>query len=143
MRQIKFRVWDSETPAMIPPTDIDIRFIDGDLVVYYWSEQYYEGGGDIHTRSISEEIKSPILMQFTGLKDRNGVEIYEGDILKNTEHGHIFKITWGIENETYAGWAGVWLNSENGFISPLYNSPLLNCEIIGNIYEHPNQLTNE
>ena len=76
--------------------------------------------------------------QYTGLKDKNGKEIYEGDVLKNTEHNFTFKVQWGMENESYAGWAGNW--NEKDFVSPLFNAPLENCEVIGNIHENPELL---
>lgn len=79
-----------------------------------------------------------IPLEFTGLLDKNEREIYEGDILKNTKHKFTFKVQWGIEGESYAGWAGNW--NEKDFISPLYNGPLENCKIIGNIYENPELL---
>ena len=137
MRQIKFRVWDSETPTMIPPTDIDIRFINGSLVVYYCSERHYEGGGYIYTSSIPEEIKNPILMQFTGLHDRNGVEIYESDILLSTnssKHIVLFEnSTWGVKDKL----------DKIGGLNPFLNMNLHFWKVIGNIYEHPNLLINE
>lgn len=61
MREIKFRAWDKEQNKM---------FIIEDL-------RWFGGGGEIE-----QQFPHFDLMQFTGLKDKNGVEIFEGDIVK-------------------------------------------------------------
>ena len=97
-----------------------------------------KGSNNLFWHTLTEYPDMYIIMQYTGLKDKNGKEIYEGDIVKNLEHGHVFSVEWGIENESYAGWSGVWQGKT--FVAPLYNGPLVNCEIIGNIYENPELL---
>ena len=62
MREIKFRVWNGE--CMISPDYID-----------------REGVAHWHENSIPESSKE--LMQYTGLKDKKGNEIFEGDIIKH------------------------------------------------------------
>ena len=64
MREIKFRVWDRELKKMIQVTNVDLEAGSD----YFTSDRY-------------------VVMQYTGLKDKNGKEIYEGDILHIIEVG--------------------------------------------------------
>lgn len=123
MRKIKFRVWDKGSKHMhICGEDIhdEIYFTDDDNKAYYYNLQNGEG-------SLTED-STYALMQYTGLKDKNGKEIYEGDIVQQ------FDI------------------KENGIIEYKYGQFGIKClemfwnihptkiEVIGNIYENKNLL---
>lgn len=113
-RGIKFRAWDGKrmvTPYCI--TGEDGRWFNDHRNFVYWISHH-----------------GP-LMQFTGLADRNGVEIYEGDYTKDIG-GNVGVIEWSQEE---CGW--LWINEYEA------QCPFGECEVIGNIYEHPHLLEGE
>jgi len=73
--------------------------------------------------------KDCVLMQFTGLKDKNGVDIYEGDVLQNNEN----------KKGVVEFFDGAFCLKSNGFYV-LNNVYLKNKKVIGNIYENPELL---
>lgn len=76
-----------------------------------------------------------LITQFTGLKDKNGKEIYEGDIVRFSEH------FFGDSTERECVEVIEWDEKEAGYPWKLTNTGFCDgphwCEIIGNIYENP------
>ena len=75
-----------------------------------------------------------VICQYTGLKDKNGVEIYEGDILKD-QYEQFYKVLWDDFKISF--------QMEQFYTKSRYSifpTDLLNMEIIGNIYENPELL---
>lgn len=120
---IKFRAWDKETKTMIDVSLIDFK--KRELVGEHWKF------GETNFMSF-DEIE---LMKSTGLFDRNGQEIFEGDIL----YGYAGEDFWEIvEFDTEEGkWIrkDIWYNSKLGLSE---NNEFM--EIVGNIYENPELL---
>jgi len=139
MREIKFRAWDREKKEMI-------RF-DG---ISFCSEyDFLSFSADKVDCLYGREIESCEFMQFTGLKDRNGKEIFEGDVVKgsipDSEHDEPF-------NKAQIKYIGSSFcltrmkQREFDVNDGLYLGDLESCvlnksiEVIGNIYESPELL---
>lgn len=127
MRTIQFRAWDKVNQKMVSHSYLECHRSGFRLFDEDWAKQYE-------------------LMQYTGLKDKTGKEIYEGDIVRaNT--GGVGKVKFGdfmVEGHDYysnfcnAGWY-VQFNGGDDETADLDPCD----EIIGNIYENPELLTNE
>ena len=113
-RVIKFRAWDASEKEMVcwpslynDPDDWFISLLEGDE-------------------------PDDVLMQFTGLTDKHGEEIYEGDIIQRKSERETVKqrqltglspFTYCAFGHTFTNPSGCWLPEE--------------CEVIGNIYQNP------
>jgi len=138
MKEIKFRLWDKEKNRMIYPV-YQSRALKNQarhecLHLYPDSScSLFDNDKEDMIFAIQPDETNRI-MQFTGLKDNNGKEIYEGDIvsiiINNVNKGK-YEIKW---NEYK------WYPFSEG-IPPIYTGTKL--EVIGNIYENPDLLTFE
>ncbi|KKT68107.1 MAG: hypothetical protein UW63_C0087G0002 [Candidatus Uhrbacteria bacterium GW2011_GWF2_44_350] len=151
MREIKFRAWDKGGKKWLSP-DYFAVFGNGTL-----------------TDSNTIDLDNCELNQYTGLKDKNGKEIYEGDILKDTypasystyevqigffdnhegyedhEHGCGVYLKQIFEHYYVEKWKeqayDKWYGDGEEKISNIFGYPNINkLEIIGNIYENPELL---
>jgi hypothetical protein len=142
VRPIKFRAWDTKNKEMLKNGAMDLQ--DGDWTEETVSIYLLLNGGvvgfcsdDGGKSGLWEHEKSPadgriILMQFTGLLDSKGREIYEGDIV---EIGGDPNFRGAI---SYDEKAAMFCYEELSVLEAL--SAGGECEVIGNVWEHPSLL---
>jgi uncharacterized phage protein (TIGR01671 family) len=128
MRQIKFRAWETISESMMSHKELIPEYTR----IFRLTKQ-----------------KNIILMQFTGLHDKNGKEIYEGDIIATKFYpAYVERISWRGKPdaicEVYWDLCGFGLKAQGEADSRYPGMHELNyehTEVIGNIYEHPELLT--
>lgn len=132
MREIKFRAWLKEDKRMVNVETMDFT----DKSIQYLKKSEINNAYILRRESFVDVE----LMQYTGVKDKNGKEIYEGDIIKykfpyDRRLNHISPVKF-LETETSFG-----VKDRYGIEIPLYRITTGNFfEVIGNIYENPELL---
>lgn len=131
----KFRAWEPDTKFMNDQVRVTSnRFGDGEILV-----EATDGFGWI-------EVKPEYLMQSTGLKDKNGVEIFEGDIVKVTDEDEEYSYISVVKNYAEEGYPAFDIEYpsdweyESNALSTIMSGGYETIEIIGNIYENPELL---
>ena len=135
-RVLKFRVWNKETKKFYTPDnegDVIAISLDGTITSGYID-------GDMTT----DGNENYIPQQFTGLLDRNGKEIYEGDIVRITdkfdfssEYPDTYEIKYELNNSDSIYPAGFKLKSKKNKTCVWSYKALI---IVGNIFETPELL---
>ena len=131
MRQIKFRAWNQSKAVE--------KMLNWDFLK----------GIEVHDVFDRDNL---VLMQYIGLKDKNGVEIFEGDVLSHYDKHYVVKWdvhmaasqTENIKDSVDSDFFN-WGNTPSLVTKDIpdmgfgYSTPT--CEVIGNIYEHPDLLS--
>lgn len=151
-REIKFRAWDTVSNYMVDSTAGYFVEFDGDL--------WFNLGAVDNKDLLLNQSEKLILMQFTGLKDKHGTEIYEGDIVR------ILYTDWPSQRPETNGRYAMTLDeykdsisnigkviyenvqfciqfNEQGYLSSLEPGPHGQITVIGNVYEHPELLESD
>lgn len=129
MREIKFRAWIKEEKKMVEVTSLDLAN----------HEVWWEEFNPYHDNKSSVSAIDFILMQYTGLKDKHGKNIYEGDILQSDCREDNQPDNFAIHSEMTNNcgdcyWVWGWkFGVEEDDIKKDF-------EITGNIHEHPHLL---
>jgi len=131
-REIKFRAWDKDEHCWIPSKQLAITS-DGELITYD------EGASDcVKAECFVKDPIEVIFMQYTGLTDKKGVEIYEGDIVNIPFSDLVSGVTRRSCDVIYASYSFMFRdNLYKNLYEPKATSVI---EVIGNIYENPELL---
>ena len=156
-REIKFRAWDRDEKRMYYSEIWDDSYEQvfqelGDSVTFPF--MFFTGEADNkgyslvpdftgkNSENFSYIMANPayIKMQYTGLMDKNGKEIYEGDMVKDSEKNALWEIQMGLETKMFRKTGDK--TSEFWPLSAYFSqgkpsNEFVTLEIIGNIYESP------
>ena len=125
MREIKFRCWIPSKKKMFEPTSLE-----------WYKDNCPTRPEDFAFHVAFTYDDDFIFLQFTGLHDKNGKEIYEGDIvfahsvMSNVSGNAVWKVVWDCDE-------AAWYLRGKGYIRMSFAS---GHEVIGNIYENPELL---
>ena len=143
MMQIKVRAWDNVANEMhYAGEDVDLIFILGSEGIECTDIREMTSNGEgVHS------MDHLIYMQYTNLKDKNGVAIYSGDIIHSYEINdyreqeftsvvEFQESSFLVKDSEDCEWPLVVYHDQENVVSSIHE-----IEVIGNIYEHPHLLT--
>lgn len=121
---LRFRAWDKEFKEMV---QVDALVLDEQVI----KATYNNGNG------VKDDLKNYVLMQSTGLTDKNGKEIFEGDILsiETDEENVKVEVSWDSKHALFVFESKKY--NEKEALGELFEDNSYPFKIIGNRYEHP------
>lgn len=117
----RFRAWDKEPKEMV---QVDALVFDEQII-----KATYKNGN-----VVKEDLKNYVLMQSTGLRDKNGKEIFEGDILKVTNLSSWLEVVSFNKDKAMFVSKETERKVEETPLYDLFNADIFEIEIIGNIH---------
>lgn len=131
----KYRAWDIEFEKMV---QVNTLFLDEQTL-----KVTYENGG-----VAKDDINYYVLMQSTGLKDKNGKEIFEGDLITKTgvfnstvKYGSwVYEEDFGAKAKSVGFYLDKSYEEHTWYENFNYDYISKNCEVVGNIYENKNMI---
>lgn len=129
-REIKFRAWSISQNEMLQNVGVHPHL----MMDLAGDDDYYKDNKDGRFL-VCPTFTNYKIMQYTGLKDKNGVEIYEGDIVE--------RIKDKLFGVIYYSYDGYFIKVDNSIDARLHDWKCYcdSIEIIGNIYKNPELLT--
>jgi len=130
MNDIRLRAWDYKGKRMVKVLAIDWEHqtIDCEAGLDYGEVGWWE-------RCYHQPLENFEFLQFTGVRDKNGKEIYEGDILKNS-YGSLYEVKWVPSMMSF-------MCSPLKVVYEVRHIDNLDAEVIGNIFENTELLRGE
>lgn len=120
----RFRAWDKEFKEMV---QVDALVFDEQII-----KATYKNGN-----VVKDDLKNYVLMQSTGLRDKNDIEIFEGDILKVTNLSSWLEVVSFNEDKAMFVSKETKRKVEETPLYDLFNTDIFEVEIIGNIHTNP------
>ena len=144
MREIKFRAWDKVAKKFLHPWPDGFHILGETTCFDMIGMQLKERNPE---KTVLEMLNDVEIMQFTGLKDKNGKEIYEGDIVRHLARPDGADTTFRADEDYIVKYRPGCFVQQRGYVDMEPSDPYEQIdwewdrlEVIGNIHQHPNLL---
>ncbi len=129
MREFKFRVITENGIFYVPSESFSLSIHSSGYEIVMWCSD-----------GIVDSFPAISIEQYTGLKDKNGKEIYEGDIIENSTYGGCWAVQYGEQGRDYCGFIAKSKSLPRDDSIMFYREKSDHIIISGNIHENPDLL---